>query len=172
MTLPCEHAFIYIVNVFVWEAAALKKLARLQLSEFFLLGSKSHICLTIADFNFDESNFPNIVDTTFVKAHHIHCRPLRPESRKPALRRPLSSVSVDGVLTTDSDGNGGARVKRVKVLTEEQRQAIQNLTDPSQMTHAERKRQFGALNRRLSNSETLPAGVLAKWEAAKTQSQK
>ena len=32
--------------------------------------------------------------------------------------------------------------------------------------HAERKRQWGALHRRLQKTDTLPAGVLAKWEAA------
>ena len=34
------------------------------------------------------------------------------------------------------------------------------------MSHAERKRQFVALNRRLEKTDTLPAGVLAKWEAS------
>lgn len=108
---------------------------------------------------------------TFANTHHIHRRSLRPASSKPGLRRPISSVSVDGVLKSD-DNENGRRTKRVKVLTPEQRQAIQNLTDPSQMPHEERKRQFGALNRRLKDEATLPAGVLAKWECAKTQSQK
>ena len=88
-------------------------------------------------------------------------------SRSPALRRPLSAVSLDGVLDKE-DG----RVKRVKVLSEDQRKAISQLTDASQIPHAERKRQFGALHRRMQHANTLPAGVLAKWERATTPQQK
>ena len=87
---------------------------------------------------------------------------------RPSLRRPLSSVSVDGV--TEKDGNG--RVKRVKLLSAEQRTALEKITDPSQLSHAERKRQWGALRRRLEKKDTLPMGVLAKWESATTQAQK
>ena len=94
---------------------------------------------------------------------------LRPEKRTtPSLRRPPSAVSVSGIVESDTNG----RVKRVKCLTEEQKNAISSLTDPSQLSHAERKRQFGALHRRLEKEDTLPAGVLAKWEAATTQKQK
>lgn len=88
-------------------------------------------------------------------------------SRSPALRRPLSAVSLDGVLD-QADG----RVKRVKVLSEDQRKAISQLTNSSQIPHAERKRQFGALHRRMEHANTLPAGVLAKWERATTPQQK
>lgn len=73
----------------------------------------------------------------------------------------MSAVSLDGVLDKE-DG----RVKRVKVLSDEQRKAISQLTSSSQIPHAERKRQFGALHRRLQHADTLPAGVLAKWERA------
>jgi hypothetical protein len=91
--------------------------------------------------------------------------------RNRVLRRPMSSVSLDGLLKT-ADPDQPQRTKRVKVLTEEQRAAIQNLTHPSQMSHAERKRQFGALGRRLEKSDTLPPGVLAKWECARTDLEK
>ena len=84
---------------------------------------------------------------------------LRPEKK---LRRPYSSVSIEG-LTKDGDNN---RVKRVKVLSQEQHDAIASLQTASRIPHAERKRQWGALNRRLQKTDTLPAGVLAKWEAA------
>lgn len=94
---------------------------------------------------------------------------LRPGKRPaPSLRRPPSAVSVSGIVETEPSG----RVKRVKCLTPEQKEAISGLTEPSQMSHAERKRQFGALNRRLEKTDTLPAGVLAKWEAATTQKAK
>lgn len=94
---------------------------------------------------------------------------LRPDKRSaPALRRPPSAVSVNGIVESDTNG----RVKRVKCLTDEQKDAISQLTHPSQLSHAERKRQFGALHRRLEKEDTLPAGVLAKWEAATTQKQK
>ena len=83
------------------------------------------------------------------------------------LRRNFSSVSVDGITQNDS-----GRVKRVKVLNQEQREAIQNLTCASQLTHAERKRQWGALHRKLEKKETLPPGVLAKWERATTPQEK
>jgi hypothetical protein len=90
---------------------------------------------------------------------------------KSILRRPLSAVSLDGILQ-DDNGTGGSRTKRVKVLSEEQREAISNLTHPAQMSHAERKRQFGALGRRLKKADTLPPGVLAKWECAHTDLEK
>lgn len=80
------------------------------------------------------------------------------------MRRPPSAVSVTGIVDADETG----RVKRVKCLTDEQRQAIRDLQDPSELSHGERKRQFGALNRRLEKVDTLPAGVLAKWEMATT----
>ena len=69
-----------------------------------------------------------------------------------------------------ADANG--RVKRVKVLDDEQRKAISELTDASQIPHSERKRQWGALKRRLEKEDTLPPGVLAKWEHASTPQQK
>lgn len=66
----------------------------------------------------------------------------------------------------------GKRAKRVKVLTPEQKEAIRTLTHPSQMSHEERKRQFGALGRRLEKTDTLPPGVLAKWECAQSNQEK
>lgn len=60
----------------------------------------------------------------------------------------------------------------MKVLTPEQKAAIKALTHPSQMSHEERKRQFGALGRRLEKADSLPPGVLAKWECASTSQEK
>ena len=81
----------------------------------------------------------------------------------------MSSVSLDGLLAPDKQQQ---RTKRVKILSPEQREAIQSLTHPTQMSHAERKRQFGALGRRLEKSDTLPPGVLAKWECARSDMEK
>ena len=88
--------------------------------------------------------------------------------RPGGLSRALSSVSVDDLAVKDTSG----RVKRVKVLDEAQREAISKLTDASQIPHSERKRQWGALKRRLDKEDTLPPGVLAKWEHASTPQQK
>ncbi len=92
---------------------------------------------------------------------------LRPEKK---LRRPYSSVSLEN-LTKDGHGDTN-RAKRVKVLSQEQRDAITSLQTASQIPHEERKRQWGALHRRLKKTDTLPAGVLAKWEAATSASAK
>ena len=63
------------------------------------------------------------------------------------------------------------RQKRVKVLSEEQREALQSLSSASQIPHDERKRQWGALHRRLKQPG-LPEGLLEKWAAAKSATQK
>ena len=90
--------------------------------------------------------------------------------RQGALRRPFSSVSVDGIMKHDGEKPG--HTKRVKVLTDEQKEAIMNLTDPSQLEAKERKRQLAALDRRMAKKDTLPPGVLAKWEEAASTQQK
>ena len=90
-------------------------------------------------------------------------------SLRPSLGRQLSSVSIGSILK--EPGSTG-RTKRVKVLTAEQREAIQSLTSPEQLPPEERKRQQSALDRRLKKTDTLPPGVLAKWENAATTQEK
>jgi len=75
-------------------------------------------------------------------------------------------VSLDGILDEKNP-----RQKRVKILSEDQREAIQSLSSASQIPHDERKRQWGALHRRLKQPG-LPAGLIEKWADAKTSSQK
>lgn len=100
----------------------------------------------------------------------LPCNLLRPKTA--ALGRALSSVSIGGGILKEEPASSTGRQKRVKVLTEEQRQAIQSLTSPDQMSAEERKRQQSALDRRLKKTDTLPAGVLAKWENASTTKDK
>ena len=85
---------------------------------------------------------------------------LRPSN----LNRGLSSVSIDQILTSGQNG------KRIKALTEEQKEAIRSLQTPQDLPYPERKRQFAALGRRLERP--CPPGVLQKWEAAKTDDEK
>ena len=54
---------------------------------------------------------------------------------------------------------------RVRALTPEQREAVANLTHPSQMPIEERRRQYNALNRRLESAKDLPPGLIEKWNA-------
>ena len=77
------------------------------------------------------------------------------------MARSLSSISL---------GQIGTHGKRIKVLTDDQKLAIQNLQKPSDLPKAERKRQFAALGRRLE--KPCPPGVLAKWEASTTDEAK
>lgn len=126
-------------------------------------------------------------------------RPSRTESRPP-LRRDPSSVSVTGVLflgnrcTCDNRWiqllesifsvlfapyrnhavnlrTDDEKTKRVKCLSPEQKEAVMAMTDPSEMPLEERRRQYNAINRRITNpnnAKTFPAGLIEKWEAAST----
>ena len=78
---------------------------------------------------------------------------------KPGLGRALSTVSLEGI-TSSANGSG----KRIKALSDEQKEAIRSLQKPQDLPYPERKRQFAALGRRLE--KPCPPGVLAKWEAA------
>lgn len=51
------------------------------------------------------------------------------------------------------DAAAGGRVKRVKVLSDEQRVAINQLQHPVEMSRSERKRQFGVLARRMEKAD-------------------
>ena len=114
----------------------------------------------------NSKNTSSLYQLCFLMFELVYLRP-----KASALPRALSSVSVGGILKDDPEGTG--RQRRVKVLTEEQKAAIMNLTDSSQMEPKERKRQWSALDRRLhSKSDTLPPGVLAKWEAAGSPQEK
>lgn len=65
------------------------------------------------------------------------------------------------------------KTKRVKVLTEEQKQAVLTLTDPSQIPIQERRRQYNAINRRItSNAKSFPPGLVEKWRDADGDSTK
>jgi len=75
-------------------------------------------------------------------------------------------VSVSGIL---DDKN--PRVKRVKVLSEDQRNAINQMQRANEIPHSERKRQWNALHRRLQQPD-LPEGLLEKWAASKTAASK
>ncbi len=63
------------------------------------------------------------------------------------------------------------RQKRIKVFSEEQRAAINDLQSPNELPHDERKRGYAALQRRLKQPG-LPDGCLEQWKAAKTTRQK
>ena len=78
------------------------------------------------------------------------------------MQRSLSAVELDPAVTP--------RTKRIRALSPQEMEAIQNLQSPSDLPHSERKRQWNALYRRLE--KPCPAGVLAKWEAATSQEAK
>ena len=54
---------------------------------------------------------------------------------------------------------------QVKVLTEEQKEKIRNLTDPSELPAQERRMQYAALDRAFTEPGVDPA-LLAKYHAA------
>lgn len=95
---------------------------------------------------------------------HRHFRPSN-MGPSPGIGRALSSVSLEGIPSV-ANGNG----KRIKALSEEQKEAIRSLQKPQDLPYPERKRQFAALGRRLE--KPCPPGVLAKWEAATTDDAK
>ena len=81
------------------------------------------------------------------------------------------TTSQSGILrVTAAD-----KTKRVKVLTDEQKQAVLSLTDPQQIPIQERRRQYNAINRRItntSNAKSFPPGLVEKWRDADGDSTK
>lgn len=67
--------------------------------------------------------------------------------------------------------NSNPRTKRVKVLTDSQREAIRSMQSANEIPHAERKRQWNALHRKLKQPD-LPEGLLEKWNSSKTAASK
>jgi hypothetical protein len=65
----------------------------------------------------------------------------------------------------DAEASNPQKKLRVRALTPEQREAVANLTHPSQMPIEERRRQYNALNRRLESAKDLPPGLIEKWNA-------
>ena len=65
----------------------------------------------------------------------------------------------------DAEASNPQKKLTVRVLTPEQREAVANLTHPSQMPIEERRRQHNALNRRLESAKDLPPGLIEKWNA-------
>ena len=61
---------------------------------------------------------------------------------------------------------------RVKVLTDEQRKAIQSLTSPDQIPLEERRRQYMAIGRAMKSGKDLPEGLVQKWNATGKDSMK
>ena len=85
--------------------------------------------------------------------------------RPSALHKQLSSVSLGGMVRDDG------KTKRVRILGEEQKQAILELHSAKEIPRAERNRQWSALSRRLKES-SLPDGVLKKWSACSSDADK
>lgn len=81
-------------------------------------------------------------------------------------KRSLSAVSLDGIVDESNP-----RAKRVKVFSEQQREAIQSMQSASELPHEDRKRHYAALSRRLKQPG-LPDGLIEKWKAAKSDRQK
>ena len=78
----------------------------------------------------------------------------------------LRSDSLESNASGSLDG-GLRRQARVRCLTEEEKQKIQNFQKPEDMDYNERKRQLAALDRRVkSDPGSLPPGVLAKYQDA------
>ena len=100
---------------------------------------------------------------------HVACLYIR------GLHRQLTSISMrsdgEGVphmegLAKEFDGSGN--VKKVKALTEEQRQAILKMTHPCQMEPHLRKRENERLRRRMKSGDNLPPGLQEKYAATNT----
>ena len=60
----------------------------------------------------------------------------------------------------------------MKVLNQEQREAVLALTDPEQVPIKERRRQYNAIHRLMGSSKSLPTGLAEKWAAAKSSRDK
>ncbi len=82
------------------------------------------------------------------------------------IKKSLSDVSLGGIVDSSNP-----RQKRIKVFSEEQRAAINDLQSPNEIPHDERKRGYAALQRRLKQPG-LPDGCVEQWKAAKTTRQK
>ena len=70
---------------------------------------------------------------------------------------------------------GDDKTKRVKCLSPEQKDAILQMTDPTEIPLAERRRQYNAINRKMNNpdcAKTFPAGLIEKWQASNTSEAK
>ena len=68
-----------------------------------------------------------------------------------------------------AERDGGGRVKRVKVLSIEQKEQISQLTCWEDLPTQERKRQREALKRAMTKSDkTMKPGVFEKWTNATT----
>lgn len=77
------------------------------------------------------------------------CMQLRTEN---PFKRSVTSVSMASDGTGEMDAQPLVKgTTRVRVLTEDERARIQAMTHPSQMDHAERKRQYAALDRRMKD---------------------
>ena len=61
---------------------------------------------------------------------------------------------------------------RVKVLTGEQKQAIQDLQSPEEIPLQERRRQYTAIGRVMKSGKDLPEGLIQKWNATGKDSMK
>ena len=73
--------------------------------------------------------------------------------------------------SVDASGHSTKQV-RVKVLTDEQRKAIQSLTSPDQIPLEERRRQYMAIGRVMKSGKDLPAGLIEKWNGTGKDSKK
>ena len=128
------------------------------------------VLISVLDIAIDSSQFfsgivPGSMENTECTSHQFNFNPpyiplILPQPIRP-VRRPLSSVSLDGIMDAKNP-----RVKRVKLLSDEQKEATQQLSSPAQIPHAERKRQWNALHRRLKQPN------LPEWASAKTSAQK
>ena len=88
-------------------------------------------------------------------------------SEKEKFKHSESAVTVEAL----GDADQPQRVRRVKVLSEQQKKAIRGMQSAADIPHEERKRQWGALKRRLEQ-KNLPDGVLKKWESATSRQDK
>lgn len=71
----------------------------------------------------------------------------------------------------DADG-ATTKTVRVKVLGDEQKQAIQDLQSPEQIPLEERRRQYTAIGRVMKSGKELPPGLIEKWNATGKDSAK
>lgn len=66
--------------------------------------------------------------------------------------------------SVDETGKSQKQV-RVKLLTPEQRQAIEDIKSPAEIPIEERRRQYAAIGRVMKSNKNLPEGLVAKWNA-------
>jgi len=131
-----------------------------------------HLCRALPRLRLQRTALRNLIHSCLWKNRLKHDQVFRVDfalfaifpncCRSGGLTRSLSAVELQPVVTP--------RTKRIRSLSPQELEAIQKLQSPSEIPHAERKRQWNALYRRLERP--CPAGVLAKWEAATTQEAK